>query len=83
MTHWDDIAWTYSGVPGHHAISPSFLEEQEIDTLLAVVGLLQTSSRPEQAIPIVMLWVDEAQVFQGDQEDNDWKLWSVITVPTE
>ena len=30
-----------------------------------------------------MLWVDEAQVFQGDQEDNDWKLWSVITVPTE
>ena len=74
VNDWDDIAWTYSDVPGHRAISRDFLAVEGIDRLFALVGLLTMS---QETVPLVMLWAE----VQGDNEG--WKLWGVIPVPTE
>ena len=56
VTQWDDISWTASGIPGHHSISPSFLEEQGINNMRAVVGRVQVPPYSEGSVLMVMLW---------------------------
>ena len=76
---WDDISWTASGTPGHHTLSPSFMEQQGID-MRAIVGRIRMRSYPDRSMLIVMLWANEAPSSGGGVL---WKLWSVIPVLTE
>ena len=79
VTEWDEISWTASGLPGHHILSPSFMEEHGID-MRAVVGRIRMPSYPHQSILTVMLRANETPSSGGDV---GWKLWSVIPVPTD
>ena len=79
VREWDDISWTASGMPGHHTLSPSFMEEQGIE-MRAVVGRIRMLRYPDLSMLIVMLWANEAA---SSGSGVLWRLWGVIPVLTE